>query len=131
VVVVVELEIMATRSSRPGTTAGTKASEAAGLVTSTVAPVGSLQVSTRQQSKGNNNKESSMLNGAVDEIHHNNPSSEFDEGNILSQYSQLIEDKDVDMTLFFVLREGKTAATCQSALASTFLVRLDYDKEMK
>jgi hypothetical protein len=129
---VVELEIMATRSSRPETTAGTKASEAAGLVTSTVAPVGcSRQVSTRQQSKGNNNKESSPLNGAVDEIHHNNPSSEFDEGNILSQYSQLIEDKDVDMTLFFVLREGKTTATCQSALASTFLVRLDYDKEMK
>jgi hypothetical protein len=36
---VVEVEIMATRSSRPGTTAGTKASEAAGLVTSTVAIV--------------------------------------------------------------------------------------------
>jgi hypothetical protein len=71
-----------------------------------------------------------MLNGAVDEINHN-PSSELDEGNILSQYSQLIEDMDVDMVLFFVRREGKTAATCKSALASTFLVRLDYYKEMK
>jgi hypothetical protein len=127
VVVVVELEIMATRSSRRGTRAGTKASEASASVTSTVAPVGSLRVSTRQQSKGNNKKSS-----IVDEINHNRSSgSEWDQGNILSQYSQLIEDKDVDMVMFFVLREGKTAATCESTLASTFLVRLDYDKEMK
>lgn len=116
---------MATRSSRRGTRAGTKASEAAALATSTVThkPVGSLQ--------GNNNKKKSS-SSIVDEIGHNynnsinNRSSELDQGNILSQYSQLIEDKDVDMVMFFVLRDGETAATCEPTLASTFLVRLDY-----